>query len=155
VVDNLSTHACPEVCEVLALLNDQPSRPGRWRTAAQRRAYVATPSHRYRLVFLPRHGSWLNQVELFFSVLARRFLRRGDFAGVAQFEARLGAFLEAYNAGEAHPYRWTYRGEVRVRGVPFRRQREQEQHGRAWCHRRPLRWSRALYPPRPYHRTTG
>ena len=155
VVDNLNTHYSREVCEVLALLNDQAPRPGRWRTAAQRRAYVAAPGHRFRLVFLPRHGSWLNQVELFFSVLARRFLRRGDFAGVAQFEERLGIFLEAYNAAEAHPYRWSYRGEVRVRGVPFRRQREQEQQGRAWCHRRPLRWSRTLYPPRPYHRATG
>jgi transposase len=155
VVDNLNTHASAEVCEVLALLNRRPSRPARWRTLAQRRAYASAPGRRFRLEYLPRHGSWLNQIELFFSALARRFLRRGDFASADQFAERLGRFLEAYNAAEAHPYRWSFAGAARVRGLAFRRRREQEQHGRAWCHRRPACWSRALYPPRPYRRATG
>ena len=43
--------------------------------------------------FTPTHGSWLNQVELWFSVFSRRFLLRGDFASMADFEARLVEFL--------------------------------------------------------------
>jgi hypothetical protein len=58
----------------------------------------------------PKHGSWLNQVELWLSVLARRFLKRGDFCSAQDFEARLCDYLEVYNTHQAHPYRWTYTG---------------------------------------------
>jgi hypothetical protein len=97
VLDNLNTHWSVEVCEVLAILNDLPFCPRSLRTGAQRRAFLTDPEHAYRFVFTPKHGSWLNQVELWFSVLARRFLRRGDFASPAEFEARLRAFLDDYN----------------------------------------------------------
>jgi hypothetical protein len=99
----------------------RPGAAARWRTPAQRRAYAAAPGRRFRLEYLPRHGSWLNQIELFFSALARRFLRRGDFASADQFAERLGRFLEAYNAAEAHPYRWSFAGTPRVRGLAVRR----------------------------------
>jgi hypothetical protein len=103
-------------------------------------------------VYPPRHGSWLNQVELWFSALARRFPRRGDFAGVADFESRLGAFVAGDNARHGHAYRWTYAGEPLVRAAPWSRARRQQRPGRAWCGPRPPGWLRALYPPRPYNR---
>jgi hypothetical protein len=152
VVDNLNTHYSLQACEVLAAVNGRPFWPGALRTGAQRRAFLSDPGYPFRLVYLPRHGSWLNQVELFFSVLARRWLRRGDFAGVADFEARLRVFLEDYNARQAHPYRWTYTGEPLVRGTPWSQTRRQQRQGRAWCGGRPPGWLRALYPPRPYKR---
>jgi hypothetical protein len=152
VVDNLNTHFSLQACEVLAAVNGRPFWPGALRTGAQRRAFLSDAGYPFRLVYLPKHGSWLNQVELFFSVLARRFLKRGDFAGVADFEARLRAFLEDYNARQAHPYRWTYTGEPLVRGTPWSQTRRQQQQGRAWCSARPRGWLRALYPPRPYKR---
>ena len=91
-------------------------------------------------------------MELWFSVLSRRFLRRGDYAGVTEFEYRLQVFLEEYNWRHAHPYRWTYTGEPLVRGTPFAQSRRQQQHGRAWVSRRRSCWERVLYPPRPYKR---
>jgi hypothetical protein len=91
-------------------------------------------------------------VELWFSVLARRFLKRGDFASPEEFEQRLRRFLERYNAGEAHPYRWTYTGEPLVRATPFSQTRRQQRQGRAWFGNRPQGWVRCLYPPRPYKR---
>ena len=66
---------------------------------------------------LRSHGSWLNQVELWFSVFERRFLKRGDFASMADFEARLIEYVEDYNRCHAHPYRWTYTGTPLVRGT--------------------------------------
>ena len=152
VLDNLNTHWSVEVCEVLAMLNDLPFCPRSLRAGAQRRAFLTDPEHAYRFVFTPKHGSWLNQVELWFSVLARRFLKRGDFAGAEQFEARLRAFLEDYNSQQAHPYRWTYTGQPLVRGTPFSATRRQQRRGRAWFGGRPQRFDRTLYPPRPYKR---
>ena len=57
----------------------------------------------------PNHASWLNQVELFFSILERRLLRRGEFASVEELADRIIAFIKDYNK-RAAPFRWTYDG---------------------------------------------
>ena len=154
VVDNLNTHWSLDACRVLARLSGVAFRPKQLRTGAERKAFLTDPDHRYRFAFTPKHGSWLNQVELWFSVLSRRFLKRGDFASAADFETRLRAYLETYNAREKHPYRWTYTGQPLVRGTPFSQTRRQRRHGRAWLGPRPKRFERLLDPPRPYHRRT-
>jgi transposase len=152
VVDNLNIHWSLQVCEILAAVNGRPFDLAALRSGGQRRSFVSDPAYPYRFVFLPKHGSWLNQVELFFSVLVRRFLHRGDFAGLAEFAERLRAFLEDYNGRQAHPYRWTYTGEPLARGTPWSQTRRQQRQGRAWCGPRPPGWLRVLYPPRPYKR---
>jgi transposase len=152
VVDNLNIHWSLQACEILAAINGRSFQPRTLRTGAQRRAFLADPAYPYRFLYLPKHGSWLNQVEWFFSVLARRFLKRGDFASGEEFEARLRAFLEDYNARQAHPYRWTYTGEPLVRGTPFSQTRRQAQQGRAWFGTHRQRYARFLHPPRPYQR---
>jgi hypothetical protein len=155
VVDNLNIHWSVQACEILAALNGRPFLPGELRTGTRRRAFLSDPDYPYRFVYLPKHGSWLNQVELFFSVLARRFLKRGDFASATEFEERLGRFLDDYNRRQAHPYRWTYTGEPLVRGTPFSQTRRQEQQGRAWFGTHRQRFQRFLHRPRPYQRRAG
>ena len=155
VLDNLNTHWSLEVCEYVAALSDLPFEPWRLRTGKQRRAFLTDPTHRHVFHFTPKHGSWLNQVELWFSVLARRFLRRGDFASAEEFERRLFRFLEAYNREQAHPYRWTYTGQPLVRDTPFSQTRRQQRRGRSWVGTRPPYWQRLLYPPRPYRRAAS
>src|SRR5512147_2757794 len=105
VVDNLNTHMSLELCEVVAHLCGLPYRPKALKTQEQRRVWLSDPEHKHVFHYLPRHGSWLNQVELWFSALARQFLRRGDFASVQEFEERLGRYMEDYNLERAHPYR--------------------------------------------------
>ena len=61
------------------------------------------------LHFTPTHASWLNQVELFFSILERRLLRRGEFSSVDDLADRVIAFIKDYNR-RAAPFRWTYDG---------------------------------------------
>ena len=146
VVDNLNTHWSLEVCEVLAAVNGRSFWPRALKTGRQRRAFLSAEGYPYRFVFTPKHGSWLNQVELWFSVLARRFLRRGDFSSPAEFEARLRRFLDDYNEHQAHPYRWTYTGEPLVRGTPFSQTRRQQRRGRAWSSPRPAHWQRRAVP---------
>jgi len=152
VVDNLNTHSSLELCEVVAYLCGLPFEPQTLKTQQQRRAWLSDPEHKHVFHYLPRHGSWLNQVELWFSVLARQFLRRGDFASMQDFEERLGRYLEDYNLEQAHPYRWTYTGQPLVRGTPFSQTRRQRQQGRAWFGTRPQLYERLLHPLRPYRR---
>src|SRR5437588_2427794 len=130
-VDNPNTHWRLAVCRLVAQCCKVPFVAKDLRRGVQRRAFLSDPTHKHVFVFTPKHGSWLNQVELWFSVLARRFLKRGDFAGSEEFEARLRALLEDYNSYQAHPYRWTYTGQPLVRGTPFSATRRQQRRGRA------------------------
>ena len=151
VLDNLNTHWSLEVCRLLGQWCGLGVDERALKTGAARRAFLSAPEHRHVFHFTPKHGSWLNQVELWFSVLTRRFLARGNFRSAAEFEDRLRGFLDDYNAHHAHPYRWTYTGQPLVRHTPFSHTRRQQQHGRAWASR-PQRFQRYFYPPRPYHR---
>jgi hypothetical protein len=155
VVDNLNTHWSLEVCRLVSEWCGVPLVEEDLGTGPQRRAFLSDPSHSHVFHFTPIHGSWLNQVELFFSVLARRFLRRGDFTSAEEFALRLEAWLTGYKDHHAHPYRWTYTGTPLVRGTPFSQTRRQQQQGRAWFGTRPQLFERLLWPPRPYKRKTG
>ena len=85
IADNLSAHKTDKVADFLA---DNPH---------------------VHLHYTPTHASWLNQVELFFSILERRLLRRGEFDSVDHLAERIIAFIKDYNR-KAAPFRWTYDG---------------------------------------------
>lgn len=103
VLDNLNTDWSLDVCRLVAEWCDLPFEPKTLKRGADRRAFLMEPSHKHVFHFTPKHGSWLNQVELWFGVLQRRFLARGDFKSAEEFERRLTAYLEDDNAHSAHP----------------------------------------------------
>jgi len=152
VMDNLNTHWSLDVCRLVARWCGVSFEPNKLKTGPQRRAFLSDPSHRHVFHFTPKHGSWLNQAELFFGTLQRRFLARGSFTSLRDFERRLERFLKEYNTRHAHPYRWTYTGEPLVRDTPFSRTRRQQRHGRACFSPRPKRFERLFYSPRPDRR---
>ena len=86
ILDNLQVHKTPEV---VAWLEAHP---------------------RWHFHFTPTHASWLNQIELFFSILSRRLLRRGIFTSTDDLKAQLLSFIERYNP-TAKPFAWTYQGK--------------------------------------------
>lgn len=96
VLDNLNTH--------------RNTNQGAYMTQWNKR-------HGNRFVFhyTPTHGSWLNQIELWFGILSRRILRYGNFHSPDELVAAVTAFIEAWNETEAHPFRWTYDGHPLVR----------------------------------------
>jgi transposase len=65
---------------------------------------------RWHFHFTPTHASWLNQIELWFSILSRRLLRRGIFKSKDDLKAQLLAFIVRYNP-LAKPFAWTYQGK--------------------------------------------
>jgi hypothetical protein len=153
IVDNLNTHMSLELCEVVAYLCGVPFRPKELKTMEHRRFWLSNPEHKHVFHYLPLHGSWLSQVEMWFSVLARQFLRRADFTSMQEFAQRLWRYMEEYNQEKAHPYRWTYTGEPLVRATPDTQTRQQRMKGRAWFGTRPQLYERILYPLRTYRRS--
>jgi transposase len=75
-----------------------------------RRAFLSDPSHRIRFVYTPKHSSWLNQVELWFSILVRRLLKRSSFRSTTELRQRILDFIDYFNATMAKPFKWTYAG---------------------------------------------
>jgi transposase len=69
--------------------------------------------HRIQFVYLPKHTSWLNQVEMWFSILVRRVLKRGNFASLEALQTRIVEFIEYFNK-TAKPFAWTYTGRPLV-----------------------------------------
>ena len=115
VVDNLQTHWSLEVCRLVATWCHRPCDPKTLRRGVQRRTFLSDPTHTPVCHFTPKQGSWLHQVALWLSVVARRFLKRGDFCSPEDFTTRLLDYLDVYNTHHAQPYRWTYTG----RGNPW------------------------------------
>jgi transposase len=114
VMDNLNTHWSREVCALFARLNGIKYEPKQLKRGRERIAFLTDPSQQHVIHYTPKHGSWLNQVELWFSVLARRVLRRGDFSSKADLTRKILAYIVYHNGYRAHPYEWTYTGKPLV-----------------------------------------
>ena len=66
---------------------------------------------RWSFQFTPTHASWLNQIEIFFSILWRRLLKHGIFTSEHDLAEQMLAYVETYNQ-TATPFKWTYTGKV-------------------------------------------
>ena len=115
IVDQLNIHQSEtlvrfvaEQCGITADLGVK-EQYGILRSMASRAAFLGDPRHRIQFVYLPRHTSWLNQVEIWFSILVRRLLKRASFTSPGELRARILAFISYFNQ-HAKPFRWTYKG---------------------------------------------
>jgi len=119
VTDQLNTHQSESLVRLVAqhcAISDDlgvKGESGILHTMATRAAFLSDPRHRIQFVYVPKHTSWLNQVEIWFSILVRRVIKRGNFTSVEDLQARIVAFIEYFNQ-TAKPFRWTYTGRPLV-----------------------------------------
>lgn len=117
VSDNLNTHCSVTLvlliaglCMIPAETLGEKGKSGVLKSVATRREFLSDASHRVRFVYVPKHTSWLNQIEIWFSILSRRVIRRGVFRSKADLRERVLQFIDYYNRTMAKPFKWTYAG---------------------------------------------
>ena len=116
VVDNLDTHGSESlvrwVAEAEGYTGDlgKKCKAGILHRLESRRAFLADAAHRVRFVYTPKHCSWLNPIEIGFSILVRRALKRASFTSTDSLGATIRDFIAYFNRLLAKPFRWTYKG---------------------------------------------
>jgi len=120
VMDNLNIHQSEALVRWVAAESDldidlgEKGKRGILHTKQSRAAFLSNPSHRIVVHYTPKHCSWLNQMEIWLSILVRKLLKRGSFTSVADLQAKILHFIDYYNRTMAKPFKWTYQGKPLV-----------------------------------------
>jgi len=75
-----------------------------------RQAFLSDSSHRIRFAYTPKHCSWLNQVEIWFGIVVKKVIKRGNFTSKDDLRRKIDEFIDYFNRTMAKPYKWTCKG---------------------------------------------
>jgi transposase len=75
--------------------------------------FLEDSSHRIRIVYTPKHCSWLNQIELWFGIITKQLLnRRSSFKSVDELNKKIEEYIKYYNGNLARKFKWNYSGKI-------------------------------------------
>ena len=118
VMDCLNTHQSESLVRFVAQTEGLEidlglkGETGILKSMQNRAEFLRDPSHKIVFHFTPKHCSWLNQIEIWFSILVRKLLRRANFRSIAQLKTRILEFIDYFNRTMAKPFKWTYQGKA-------------------------------------------
>ncbi|WP_261234866.1 transposase [Laspinema olomoucense] len=116
IVDQLNTHMSESLVKLVAsrcqidIDLGVKGKKGILKSMKTRSAFLSDPTHGIRFVYLPKHTSWLNQIECWFSILARRLLKRGEFTSTYDLSEQILKFIDYFNRTSAKPFVWKFQG---------------------------------------------
>ena len=117
IMDNLNTHCSESLVRWVADLEGikqetlgVKDKRGILRSMASCVAFLHDPTHRVVFYSTPKHASWMNQVEIWLSILVRKLLKRGNFTSLDNLRDQILVFIAYYNRTMAKPIKWTYTG---------------------------------------------
>jgi transposase len=116
VTDQLNTHQSESlvrlVGELCGIKDDLgvKGKKGILKSMKSRAEFLKMKEHAIRFVYTPKHCSWLNQVEIWFSILTKKIIKRGNFTSKEDLKRKLLDFICYFNATMAKPYKWTFNG---------------------------------------------
>jgi hypothetical protein len=116
IADQLNTHVSASLVIWIAKqigFQKDLGRKGKWgilKSMATRKAFLEDECHKIRFLYTPKHCSWLNQIEVWFSTLSSQVIAHGDCKSKQDLEDKILAYIDYYNKCMAKPYNWTYAG---------------------------------------------
>ena len=120
LTDHLNTHQSESLVRLVAarcgMTDDlgEKGKTGILPSMPSRAAFLSDPTHRIQVVYVPKHTSWLNQVEIWLGILVRRVIKRGNFTSLDDLRTKILDFIAYFNR-TAKPFRWTYAGRPLMR----------------------------------------
>lgn len=118
IADNLNTHCSETLVKYVAGFENttqeelgKKGKNGILKNKVTRTCYLQNATHKIRFIYTPKHCSWLNQIEIFFGILHKKVIKRGNFTSKEDLKDKVEKFIAYFNETIAKPFKWTYGGK--------------------------------------------